>query len=856
MFLSIVFEKKTILYPSFDMWDLDTVDYGVNSHIYRELEQKDWDFLIAHYLGVDHCGHRYGPNHPEMERKLTELNGVIEDIVDKLDDNTILFVIGDHGMTETGNHGGDAEDEITSAFFMYSKQLLSSVQNHSTVVRQISIVPTMAAIFGVSVPFSNLGTIILDALPVMNNSYIQEWQFSLFYLWGNVQQMMNYIEDYAQTSPGTFSDSELKGLRAKYAILNSKLFAVDHTNLDDFAESAVNFLTNLRETCEKVWIQFDSFSMTRGLLFLFLSLFFVYMITDGIPSNRIPEIFMSSFLTCSYSVLFLATCVSIILYHFNFVDHLISTIFFSTGLVSQIMLVMLVIQNWELISLNWYDRSRREKILNLVCRLVLIFHLGGLFSNSFVVEESSVLLFLLATVILIGSLNVCQSEAKKKNIRIRWKLLMIAFGMLILVRISMYFWRCRDRLEQPWCYETYNTFTAKTETTKLQWIITVITLALFVTITKGWLRNCGNLNGYKFTVILLKYAPTVLVVCTSGYWVLSRLPIDGRNKSFRPWQANLLAWIVYGVSSVGILTMIIKPLCVYILPSNDASNDAESNAIPHLFHKVKRLFNEPNKEDIPVLCGLGTAYSAVFVAIGIYLTHLFALLHGDAAASSTVIMFLASAFVLIITSIIRLEKATTVEQLFDIPNMSLLVWVILAQYFFYGTGHQPSFPNIIWDAAFVGTTGVFKHNFIPGSLIIINTFCSQILMGFLMPLHLIVPFTISVMLPSITSKNVLEKENLRGEVLLYERNGLMLTVAFTTSCKYMICHAIRVFATMLAATIHCRHMMIWKIFAPKLIFESVGMFVTLATVNISYLVLLRVNSKIDEFVTSLNKRYK
>ena len=142
-----------------------------------------------------------------------------------------------------------------------------------------------------------------------------------------------------------------------------------------------------------------------------------------------------------------------------------------------------------------------------------------------------------------------------------------------------------------------------------------------------------------------------------------------------------------------------------------------------------------------------------------------------------------------------------------------------------------------------------------------------------MPLHLIVPFTISVMLPSITSKNVLEKENLRGEVLLYERNGLMLTVAFTTSCKYMICHAIRVcfifvfvlfvfvrvlqvFATMLAATIHCRHMMIWKIFAPKLIFESVGMFVTLATVNISYLVLLRVNSKIDEFVTSLNKRYK
>jgi phosphatidylinositol glycan class O len=49
-------------------------------------------------------------------------------------------------------------------------------------------------------------------------------------------------------------------------------------------------------------------------------------------------------------------------------------------------------------------------------------------------------------------------------------------------------------------------------------------------------------------------------------------------------------------------------------------------------------------------------------------------------------------------------------------------------------------------------------------------------------------------------------------------------------------------------------MMIWKIFAPKLIFESVGMFVTLAVVNLSYLVLVRVNFKIDRLIVSLNKR--
>lgn len=65
-------------FPSFNVWDLDTVDSGVTRNIFSELNKNDWDLLIAHYLGVDHCGHRYGPNHFEMTRKLTEMNNVIK----------------------------------------------------------------------------------------------------------------------------------------------------------------------------------------------------------------------------------------------------------------------------------------------------------------------------------------------------------------------------------------------------------------------------------------------------------------------------------------------------------------------------------------------------------------------------------------------------------------------------------------------------------------------------------------------------------------------------------------------------------------------------------------------------------
>lgn len=64
-------------YPSFNVWDLDTVDSGIMNHLLQEIVRKDWSLLVAHFLGVDHCGHRYGPYHSEMARKLHEMNDMI-----------------------------------------------------------------------------------------------------------------------------------------------------------------------------------------------------------------------------------------------------------------------------------------------------------------------------------------------------------------------------------------------------------------------------------------------------------------------------------------------------------------------------------------------------------------------------------------------------------------------------------------------------------------------------------------------------------------------------------------------------------------------------------------------------------
>ena len=91
-------------FPSFDVWDIDTVDRGVESHLFAEMNNSDWNLLVAHCLGVDHVGHRYGPKHPVMPAKLTEMNNLIQQIVNYMDPFSLLLVMGDHGMTRRYSH--------------------------------------------------------------------------------------------------------------------------------------------------------------------------------------------------------------------------------------------------------------------------------------------------------------------------------------------------------------------------------------------------------------------------------------------------------------------------------------------------------------------------------------------------------------------------------------------------------------------------------------------------------------------------------------------------------------------------------------------------------------------------------
>lgn len=128
------------LFPSFNVWDLHTVDNGVLSVLFPMLNlslprnavdcynppcailppslrgvrlnqssdmiqepvragvDESWRLFVGHFLGVDHVGHHLNANAPEMTVKLRQVDAILAAIIPALPNDTLLVVMGDHGV--------------------------------------------------------------------------------------------------------------------------------------------------------------------------------------------------------------------------------------------------------------------------------------------------------------------------------------------------------------------------------------------------------------------------------------------------------------------------------------------------------------------------------------------------------------------------------------------------------------------------------------------------------------------------------------------------------------------------------------------------------------------------------------
>nr|GMD53492.1 GPI ethanolamine phosphate transferase 2 isoform X1 [Ipomoea batatas] len=156
---------------SFFVKDTVQVDHNVSRHLGFELKQTDWSLLILHYLGLDHVGHIGGRKSVLMAPKLREMDETIkmidQGIVQTQENDggrTLLLVVSDHGMTESGNHGGSSYEETDSLALFIGPRNFGGFKVTHNKVNQVDIAPSLALLFGVPIPKNNVGMLMGEVL--------------------------------------------------------------------------------------------------------------------------------------------------------------------------------------------------------------------------------------------------------------------------------------------------------------------------------------------------------------------------------------------------------------------------------------------------------------------------------------------------------------------------------------------------------------------------------------------------------------------------------------------------------------------------------------------------------------------
>jgi phosphatidylinositol glycan class O len=289
-------------FPSFNTRDLDTVDNGCLEHLPRLLqhlrrrgvEADGFEVIVAHFLGVDHVGHTYGPHNKHMDAKLRQMDAALSTVLDLLDESNdchAAMIFGDHGMTEEGNHGGGTQDEVNAALFVHFSRGCGDRQVDITGVEvgadserafqsihQIDLVPTISMLLGLPIPYANIGGLVPSLLPPPSRAGTVATPFTAAALALNAAQVWRYFTVYSSTANKLPSLPELQSLLDDaVSSYQSALAPPDGEDAMAYRVACGKFKLFLSEASElghRVWTRFDTVGMIMGGGILCVALIF------------------------------------------------------------------------------------------------------------------------------------------------------------------------------------------------------------------------------------------------------------------------------------------------------------------------------------------------------------------------------------------------------------------------------------------------------------------------------------------------------------------------------------------------------------------------------------------------------
>lgn len=743
--------ERSYPFPSFNVKDLDTVDNGCIEHLLPSLYQDDWDVLIAHFLGVDHAGHIFGVDSAPMIGKLEQYDGILEKVIEELEgqsgpgglhENTFLIVMGDHGQTLNGDHGGGTAEEVETSIFAMSFKKLSMPSQLGTSheldldkknmlissIQQLDFSVTMSALLGIPFPFGSIGRVNpelyalasgawipenIDMENCQKQSYVEEWMRNYVnVLCVNSWQVKRYVDVYSTSSVIGFSSEDLLHVAEMYTqaednwshTVKKMLLNKDescHTLLPALKwqiDAYHNFLASVAELARSKWTEFNLKMMGIGFCIMVASLF-VHLLAI----KRVNELHMISFPSPAVSGI-------------------------SIGFIFALFVVMI----------------RAFSFL----------------SNSYILKEGKVANFLLATT---GILILRNSIMKKKMLleALVFLLLVIIIGFTLEIGLSKqaatsafmsvdpswFLGIAKDHLISMYMTESFP----------------ILALALLLYLLYKSIASSSSWGILKFvvTATILNHMLIALHWALDGDLLTMPIVLEGVGK-------NGVPRIIYGVG-IGLLLL----LALGQLVSEGKTLDCRRS----LVMKTVAMLSVWSSTVI-ILLGKQGPLVALLSIVGGWCIMRFGDLEKDAK-----------------------DGAIGNLAFYTLP---ITQWSLFAVCLFFCTGHWCAFDGLRYGAAFIGFD---EFLLIPQAILLtIDTF------GFS---HILPIFGLSFL---VARQYLFRSTNKSKWFLLLQLSQVYLIYGLITAITFTV--------TLICVTVHRRHLMVWGLFAPKFVFDVVGLVLT------------------------------
>ncbi|KAI0244223.1 mannose-ethanolamine phosphotransferase gpi13 [Massospora cicadina] len=834
-------------FSSFDVWDLHSVDEGILANfdaVFNQTNGWNWDVIVTHFLGVDHCGHRYGPDHPEMALKLAQLDRFLERLYNQIGNDTILMVFGDHGMDRKGDHGGETPQETGAALLVMAQsklrdtsaqqqlmRQLGMISNDGTVphfihhsrglnfgarsIQQIDLVPSLSLLLGLPIPFNNLGMVIPELFLSSDPALFLEA------LRRNAVQVHTYLQEYARLYPTSDIANHVQTyLAPSFAAAHAAyLDWLEHTStakLQDVLYRYAVFLRNSLASCRSSWAQFDPVQIQMGLTLLFsvCAVLLYHCLFRSHPSSQphfgrlngpiLAYIFgggiLGAFCAANGSIDAGFDAFGESVAHLPFGDSCLFGGFFGTCLGYFVSAVMDYRQDAKDSAFAFalpynHHLFRRLYALDgwLVAFNLAVMGVAGFLSASvwMAENEDAVVMYLLQAftlMLLVFAYCLRPSVSTHAVVALRGRLLKLGVGLLVLNQVVSFVTVCREE-QLPRCSPTFygrlSWDGGSIATTTPVWILALF--AFVCTALPSVLRKVlvSTRNFYTSAPLWLDWGLRGCLTLVVAYWFLDTNELF-LSLRFAVDFKNVLIRLAFGLAVVfGTGNFFLNPLLVDV--------------------QMVRTVAEGSLAHSMVVLGFGNAYGAPML---LFLSVVLLPLMMAQQPMGGIILSLSLVQMIVVAEVLdalrdvlllvnpRHPAAMMPPRALDFAGASL--FYLLSYQGFFATGHQATLSSLQWKVGFIGLKTMSW--FISPALVVVNTLGPFILGG------------VGVLL-------VVYWKSAPDRAALFKTLPYSLS---RVSLFFTLLHGVGLAGSAGWAAYHQRHLLVWKLFAPRFLLGALS----------------------------------